>query len=323
MKKLLIVLFLICFVLFGCGPNDQMKNSTDQNDEKTAVSGIIIIEGSQTLFPLMNKWKQEFEKTQPEIKISVKSNNTDIGLKKISNNIIQLAMVSRNLNNEETKSGFWSVPVAKDAVLPVISFDNNNLQKIVLAGVTKEKLAAAFTGKIKTWGQLLQLKSNDPIEVYKLNDSTGTTHIWKEFLNINTQKIIGTQVYSNTDIPIMIASNKNAIGYCSTTNIFDIKTGLIKRNLYVLPVDLNANNQADDNELVFDKLDDIKSAISSGKYPSPPVRKLYLVSKTIPSDVATVSFIKWILTIGQSYCAQYGFVNITKNEASEYLKLLK
>ena len=45
--------------------------------------------------------------------------------------------------------------------------------------------------------------------------------------------------------------------------------------------------------------------------------------KSIPTDTAMVSFIKWILTIGQSYCAQFGFVNIDKNEASEYLKQLK
>ena len=74
-------------------------------------------------------------------------------------------MISCKLGANEEKKGFWAVPVAKDAVLPVVSFDNNKLQKIVLSGVSKDKLAAAFTGKIKTWGQLLQLKSNDPIEV--------------------------------------------------------------------------------------------------------------------------------------------------------------
>jgi len=323
MKKILIVLSVVMLTLTSCGPGRQKDVKTDSEDGTNGLSGTILIEGSETLMPLMLKWKQEFEKSQPAVKITVKSCSAGKGLTQVSGNKIQIAMISRKLAVEEVAKGFWAVPVAKDAVVPVVSFDNNNLQKIVLSGVTKDKLAKAFTGKIKTWGQLLQLPSNDPIEVYKLSDTSDLSQSWAEFLNVDPKNFTGTEVYNKNEIPGMVASNKNAIGYCSMTDIYNIQTGQKKRNLYVLPIDLNASKQADDNELVFDKLDDIKNAVASGKYPSPPARELYLVCKSIPTDPATVSFIKWILTIGQNYCSEFGFVNIEKNQASAYLKQLK
>jgi len=323
MKKLLMIFTVLVMSLSSCGPGKNEQNSDGSTDKASSVSGEIRIEGSAVLFPLMNKWKQEFEKSQPGVKIIVKSSDSDKGLRHLAENNLQIAMVSHNQGKIIDKEDFWAVSVAKDAVVPVISFDNNNLQKIVVEGVTKDKLAAVFTGKIKTWGQLLNVKSNDPIIVHKLSGSCGTSHTWAEFLNMKPDNFIGTQLYDEKSIPAVVGANKNAIGYASIVNVYDFATGFRKKNLYVLPVDLNSSHQADDNELVFDKLDDIKNAIAAGKYPSPPARNLYLVCKTLPTDAATIAFIKWVITIGQSFCAQYGFVNIDQNEASGYLKQLK
>ncbi|HNW70452.1 MAG TPA: substrate-binding domain-containing protein [Bacteroidales bacterium] len=323
MKKILLVLPVVLLAISSCGPGRQKDEKTGSGSETKSLSGTILVEGSQTLMPLMLKWQQEFKKSQPDVKFSVKPCSDGKSLKQLTGNKIQIAMISRKLTADEVKTGFWAVSVAKDAVLPVVSFDNSNLQKIVLAGVTKDKLAKAFTGKIKTWGQLLQLKSNDPINVFKLSDTSDVSQSWAEFLNVGPTTFTGTEVYNQQDIPGRVAADKNGIGYCSITEIFNIQTGQKKRNLYVLPVDLNANNQADDNELVFDKLDDVKNAVSTGKYPAPPARELFLVCKSVPTDAVTVAFIKWVLTIGQNNCSEYGFVNIEKNQASAYLKQLK
>lgn len=323
MKKMLLILPVVLLAISSCGPGRQKDEKTGSGSESTGLSGTILVEGAQTLMPLMLKWQQEFKKIQPDVKITVKPCSDAKGLKQLAGSNIQIAMISRKLTADEVKTGFWAVPVAKDAVLPVVSFDNNNLQKIVLSGVTKDKLAKAFTGKIKTWGQLLQLKSNDPITVYKLADTADVTQSWAEFLNVGPGTFTGTELYIQNDIPGRVAADKNAIGYCSITEVFNIQTGLKKRNLYVLPVDLNANNQADDNELIFDKIDDIKNAVASGKYPAPPARELFLVCKSVPTDAVTVAFIKWVLTIGQNNCSEYGFVNIEKNQASAFLKQLK
>lgn len=318
--------FFLCFAALAftaCGPDKQKNDKTAADDRQTVVSGAINIDGDAILVPLMNKWKQEFAKELSEVKIGIKTGNTGSALKRLAAGELQLVMAARELNETEKQNGYWAVAVAKDVVLPVISFDNGSLQKIVFTGLTKEKMAGAFTGKIATWGQLLQQPSKDIVEVYALSDSSDISLFWAGFLGVDVRNIKGTQVTSENEMALKVAANKNALGFCSMTYVFDVSTGFKKRNLYVLPLDLNANNMADDKELVFDKLEDIQSALSSGKYPSPPARKLYLVCKTKPTDKTTLSFIQWILTLGQNYCGQYGFVNISKEEAAGYLKQLE
>jgi len=296
---------------------------TGQKNDAQAITGTISVEGAEIIIPLMNKWKQGVEKEHPGIKVIIKAANSDKSLKNVSEEKIKMAMLSYNPAENETTKNLWVVPVARDAVVPVISFDNENIQKIVLAGVTKDKLAGAFTGKIKTWGQLLGVQSNAPIEICKVYDSSGTSRTMADFLKVPAKGITGSMVYNENDIINMVAANKNAIGYCSMTKVYDLNTGFLKRNIMVLPVDLNSNHQADDNELVFDKFDDVKNAVGSGKYPSPPVRTLYLALKSVPTDAATVSFLKWILTAGQNNCPEYGFVSLSTAETSVYLKQLK
>jgi phosphate transport system substrate-binding protein len=193
----------------------------------------------------------------------------------------------------------------------------------VQKGITTKKLSGVFNGTIKTWGQLLGNKSTDAIEVFILPDSSGTSHTWAEFLQMDVKKLRGTSMYSNQSLANTIASKKFGLGYCSMTRIYDPTTKEKRGNIYVIPVDLNASGQADDNELVFDKLDDLKTAIKNGKYPSPPVRTLYLVTNNKPKDEALKAFLSWVLGIGQNYCDQLGLVNIDRKTAEKFVNELK
>ena len=49
-------------------------------------------------------------------------------------------------------------------------------------------------------------------------------------------------------------------------------------------------------------------AIATGRYPSPPARSLYLISKGVPSSPAVKAFLKFILQQGQEIIPQAGYV---------------
>ena len=321
MRKIFYYAILMAVVLYGCGGTKTKvdKQSTTVSDMK----GNIIINGSDVLFPLARKWAQVFKSENSGVIIDVRSTCSDNAIRNLKSGLINLALVSRELTPEEKAEGLVSFPVAMDIVLPIISFDNDNIQKIVQAGVTKEKLMGVFTGKIKTWGQIVNNKTTDLIEVNKLADTTGTCQTWANFLGVKPKQIIGTSQYSNRSLADVIVSKKLGIGFCSMAVIYDVKTNLVRHNLYVVPIDLNSNKQADDNELVFDKLDDLKSIVSAGKYPSPPARKLYFVTKSIPTDPALKAFVKWTLGIGQNYGKDFCLVTIDKKSMNESLKKLK
>ena len=63
-------------------------------------------------------------------------------------------------------------------------------------------------------------------------------------------------------------------------------------------------------------------AIKDGRYPSPPARDLYFVSKGIPTNPAVVEFLKYILTEGQSANEAQGYIAIPQEKLDANLKKL-
>jgi len=63
-------------------------------------------------------------------------------------------------------------------------------------------------------------------------------------------------------------------------------------------------------------------AIQAGKYPSPPVRDLYLVTRGKPETALLRAFINYVLGEGQKLVAEAGYVEISPSileEARKYL----
>jgi phosphate transport system substrate-binding protein len=326
MKRIFYLFAASILLMQSCGQgpkNKAAENNISEDNNSLTKSGTIIINGSEVLFPLVMTWKMEFQKQYPKIVIENLATSSDNSMKQLKSGSINLAMVSRKLTDGEVKEGLYAVPVALDAVLPVISFDNDNIQTIVQKGITIKKLAGIFNGSIKTWGQLLANKSTEPIETYILPDTSGTSHSWADFLGIKVKMLRGKCLYNNQAVASIVATKKGGIGYCSMSRIYEPKYSQRRGNIMVCPIDLNNSGIADDKEQIFDKLDDLRTAITKGKYPSPPVRYLYLVTKGQPKDLALRSFLSWIISIGQNYCSQTGLVNIDKATADKFTKELK
>jgi phosphate transport system substrate-binding protein len=67
-------------------------------------------------------------------------------------------------------------------------------------------------------------------------------------------------------------------------------------------------------------MDDLIDAITSGKYPSPPARDLYLVSKGKPQKELVTRFLKWILSDGQKFVNEAGYIALSKEKISQEQK---
>ncbi len=56
------------------------------------------------------------------------------------------------------------------------------------------------------------------------------------------------------------------------------------------------------------------NAIATNKYPSPPARELYFVSKGKPKNKAVVEFVNWVLTDGQKFVNEAGYITLSKEK---------
>ena len=65
------------------------------------------------------------------------------------------------------------------------------------------------------------------------------------------------------------------------------------------------------------------AAIARGAYPSPPARDLYLVSKGRPEKPAVAAFLAWVLTEGQRYVPETGYIALSADKLADGLKKIR
>ena len=93
--------------------------------------------------------------------------------------------------------------------------------------------------------------------------------------------------------------------------------------MQIFPVDVDGNGSISDDEQFYDLKDNVTKAIAEGKYPSPPARDLYLVTKGVPTDPVVIAFLKYVLTDGQKKNEPVGYIEITKEKIDKALNLLE
>jgi phosphate transport system substrate-binding protein len=87
-----------------------------------------------------------------------------------------------------------------------------------------------------------------------------------------------------------------------------------------IPIDLDGNGRIDEDEDFYETKSQVIDAIAQGVYPSPPARDLYLVTKGTPTGLAR-DFLIWILTDGQQYVAETGYISLGEKIEAELKKL--
>ena len=105
--------------------------------------------------------------------------------------------------------------------------------------------------------------------------------------------------------------------------MYDLSSRKPFAGIEVIPIDLNNNGKIDPDENFYGTLDEIMKAINDGKYPSPPARDLYLVSKGKPADKLVVAFLEWILTEGQKYVPEAGYILVPPEKIQAGLDKLR
>jgi phosphate transport system substrate-binding protein len=238
--------------------------------------------------------------------------------------MIDLGMVSREISPQEVAQGAWSVALTKDAVLPTINAENPFLKELKENGVKKESLIKLFvTGEIKTWEELIGKPAKTPIHVYTRSDACGAAAMWGVFLGHSQEDLKGTGVFGDPGVADAVKNDIYGLGYNNVNYVYDITSRNKFAKMEVLPVDFNCNGTIDKSENVYQTLDQINAAIVKGDYPSPPARDLYFVSKGKPEKKEVVAFIEWILTKGQKFVSQAGYVPLSEEKIKAELAKIK
>ncbi len=287
------------------------------------LSGHITLSGAFALYPLAVKWAEEFRKIHPEVQIDISAGGAGKGMTDVINNMVDIGMVSREIYPVETKKGAFAFSMAKDAVVAVMNSANPQIQKILQTGLTRDAAISLWiTGKYKSWGQVVKSSAREPVHLYTRSDACGAAEIWAKYLGKKQEDLNGSGVYGDPGLALAVKKDPVGIGFNNIGYAYDAKTKKMTAGIRVIPLDLNNNGKVDPDENFYDSMDKIMEAIGKGKYPSPPSRELFFVTKGKVKNQLVKEFIKWALTDGQKYVNQAGYIRLPEDKIKNELKKL-
>jgi phosphate transport system substrate-binding protein len=294
------------------------------------LKGTVRVSGAWALYPMMVKWGEEFMKKHPKVRIDVSAGGAGKGMADALARLVDIGMVSREIRPEEVAQGVFSVPVVKDAVFPTVNSHNPALKSGLLEkGVTKKVFTALWIeGRSMTWGEVAGLgaagagvdgtASKQKVSVYTRSDSCGAAETWALYLGGKQEDLKGVGVYGDPGLADAVKRDAGGTGYNNLNYAYDMKTGLPVEGILIIPIDVNENGKIDPPEDLSTKQKAIH-AIQTGAYPSPPARDLYIVTKEGFQGLSR-DFVKWILTEGQAFVDETGYIRLEERKLVETLK---
>jgi phosphate transport system substrate-binding protein len=219
--------------------------------------------------------------------------------------------------------GSFLVPVTIDSVLATANAQNPYVDQLLAKGLTPESGAQVWTsGNPVTWGELLGTDATDRVNPYTRSDASGAAEMWAKYLGAAAQEELkGTAVNGDPGVAEAVRQDKLSLGYNNVGFAYDPATGNPIEGLAIIPLDLNADGTISTDENFYATRDEFTAAVAAGKYPFPPARVLYLVTKGEPNPTIT-DFYRWVLTDGQQFVQPAGYVALTQDKIDEALGTL-
>ncbi|MEO6849826.1 MAG: substrate-binding domain-containing protein [Mucilaginibacter sp.] len=295
-------------------------SSFKKDEPKPDLKGTINISGAFALYPITVKWAQEFKKIHPDVVFNISAGGAGKGITDALSGLVDIGLASRDINPAEVKKGAYTIYVTKDAVVPTFNTANQNAAALETKGVKRGQFLDIFvTGSIKNWNQLGG-KVSVPIHIYTRSDAAGAAETWAKYFNKKQEDLLGVAVYGDPGLAQAVKKDVTGIGFNNLAYLYDLKTRKQVAGVHALPIDVNGNGKIDADESFYDTIDHLTDAIAAGKYPSPPARNLGFLFKGKPTRPELVEFVKFVLTQGQKYVDENGYISLSKEKIAEELK---
>ena len=321
--------FFLLVTLLWCGCVERV-NAQEQEKLRyrrelySGLKGEIQLSGAFALYPIVVRWAEEFRKMHPDVRIDISAGGAGKGITDALAKVVDLGMVSRDVYPQELEKGAFPIAVVKDAVVPTINVNNPLIKEILATGLKRDAAVRMWAkGEVKTWGDVLGTASKIPVHVYTRSDACGAAETFADWLDIKQEDLEGTAVFGDPGVTSVVQRDKVGIGFNNIAYAYDITSKKPYNNIAVMPLDLNGNGKIDPEENFYATSTELNKAIAEGKFPSPSARNLYLVARGVPEKVEVVAFLEYVLTEGQKFASEVGYVELAPEILMEELSKLQ
>lgn len=118
----------------------------DQPEYEAAdVKGKIVVAGSSSVTPVMEKLKEAYEAVNPNVEIEVQQSDSTTGMQSAIDGLCDIGMASRELKDSETEAGLTATVIAQDGIAIIVN-NGSDIKEL-----TSEQIKSIYTGEITTW----------------------------------------------------------------------------------------------------------------------------------------------------------------------------
>jgi len=286
------------------------------------------ISGGVGPLPMVEVWADLYE-DETDTTFDISGGGTGVGVSDLFNEQVDIAMMGREPFDEETERGLVAVPMLIDTVVGTVNKNNPVLEQIQSQGLTRSQMEAIFIKEITNWGELFEdTDVDEEIVVYGRSDASAAYKKWGEFLAGEGEAYTQNDLEGlsdgnfNGDQPVAqaIGEEENAISLNNINYVYALESGELEGDIRPIPLDRDGDGLSD-QEYFYETRDEFLSAVERGDYPSPPAREMWLAANTeFTSDAA--AFVEWVLTNGQQYVSDNGYVPLEQTRLEDGLETL-
>lgn len=121
-------------------------NATDFEGKNP--SGKIVVAGSSSVTPVMEKLKEAYIKVNPQAEIEVQQSDSSTGVSAAIDGTCDIGMASRELKDSETSEGVKATVIATDGIAVIVNNDSE------IDNLTKAQVKDIYTGAVTSWSDL-------------------------------------------------------------------------------------------------------------------------------------------------------------------------
>ena len=113
-----------------------------------SVSGKIVVAGSSSVTPVMEKLKEAYNAINPNLTIDIQQSDSSNGMKSAIEGLCDIGMASRDLKDSELEAGLTPTAIALDGIAVIVNTESER------SGLTSDQVRAIFMGELTDWSEV-------------------------------------------------------------------------------------------------------------------------------------------------------------------------
>lgn len=118
--------------------------------EGTSPKGKIVVAGSSSISPVMEKLKEAYEQVNANATIEVQQSDSTTGMQSVIDGLCDIGMASRELKDSETSGGLTPTVIAQDGIAVIVNNDSG------IDELTSDQVKSIYLGDALDWEDVLE-----------------------------------------------------------------------------------------------------------------------------------------------------------------------